>query len=146
MVSRDLDQVVEIAASLDQAPHWGRAAYLAALDQGAMPKRVALVAADPLTGMIAGFTVASFTPPESELETICVAEPYQQRGIARVLFAKLADELRRQGTAVTLLEVRASNEKALAFYRAVGFVASGRRPRYYADPIEDAVLMWLALS
>jgi ribosomal-protein-alanine N-acetyltransferase len=45
-----------------------------------------------------------------------------------------------------LLEVRASNSAALAFYRALGFAIAGRRPLYYADPIEDAVLMELRLA
>lgn len=146
MVAEDVGRVMEIAKSLSQAPHWGQAVYLAAVDADAKPRRVALVAEDRMTGTIAGFAVASVTPPESELETIAVAEGFQRAGVARSLFAKLADELRRQGAGVTLLEVRASNEKALAFYRALGFAESGRRPRYYADPVEDAVLMRLALS
>ena len=45
-----------------------------------------------------------------------------------------------------LLEVRASNQQATAFYRALGFAESGRRLRYYADPVEDAVLMSLRLG
>jgi ribosomal protein S18 acetylase RimI-like enzyme len=44
------------------------------------------------------------------------------------------------------LEVRASNRAALGFYRAQGFEETGRRPRYYADPEEDAVLMGLNLA
>jgi ribosomal protein S18 acetylase RimI-like enzyme len=42
--------------------------------------------------------------------------------------------------------VRASNHPALAFYRALGFVKTSLRPSYYADPIEDAVLMHLPLA
>jgi ribosomal-protein-alanine N-acetyltransferase len=44
------------------------------------------------------------------------------------------------------LEVRPSNHAALAFYRAQGFAVTGRRPRYYADPVEDAVLLALNLA
>jgi ribosomal-protein-alanine N-acetyltransferase len=45
-----------------------------------------------------------------------------------------------------MLEVRASNQAALGFYRGQGFRETGRRPRYYADPEEDAVLMLLNLA
>jgi ribosomal-protein-alanine N-acetyltransferase len=45
-----------------------------------------------------------------------------------------------------ILEARASNQPALRLYRALGFVETGRRPRYYADPIEDAVLLRLQLA
>jgi ribosomal-protein-alanine N-acetyltransferase len=39
------------------------------------------------------------------------------------------------------LEVRASNEAAQALYRAYGFEVAGRRPRYYTDDGEDALVM-----
>jgi ribosomal-protein-alanine N-acetyltransferase len=39
------------------------------------------------------------------------------------------------------LEVRASNEAAQALYRRFGFVDVGRRPRYYTDDNEDALIM-----
>jgi ribosomal protein S18 acetylase RimI-like enzyme len=43
------------------------------------------------------------------------------------------------------LEVRASNAAARALYASAGFVAVGRRARYYRDPDEDAVVMrWRA--
>lgn len=145
MTPADLDRVIEIAASLSQAPHWPREAYLAALGGKATPMRIALVAEDEASGTVAGFVVACLTPPEAELETIAVAAGFQRRGLARQLFQALAGALRQQRVSVTLLEVRASNEQALALYRALGFEVAGRRPRYYADPVEDAVLMRLAL-
>ncbi|MGH9862466.1 MAG: GNAT family N-acetyltransferase, partial [Candidatus Acidiferrales bacterium] len=45
-----------------------------------------------------------------------------------------------QGVREWWLEVRASNENALAFYTALGFVEAHRRPQYYRQPTEDAVL------
>jgi ribosomal-protein-alanine N-acetyltransferase len=41
------------------------------------------------------------------------------------------------------LEVRAGNEAALSLYRKFGFDVVGRRPRYYQDNYEDALLMTL---
>ena len=52
-------------------------------------------------------------------------------------------ELNASGVDNVLLEVRVSNQPALAFYEALGFVKTRLRPGYYADPIEDAVLMRL---
>jgi ribosomal-protein-alanine N-acetyltransferase len=37
--------------------------------------------------------------------------------------------------------VRSSNEQAIGFYSVCGFRVSGRRKRYYRDPVEDALLM-----
>lgn len=43
-----------------------------------------------------------------------------------------------------VLEVRSSNEAAQDLYRKLGFVPISTRRRYYANPIEDAVIMELA--
>ena len=68
MEAGDLDAVMEIAAGLETAPQWPRAAYEAAIDEEALPRRVALVA--EIDGLVAGFAIASVIAPEAELETI----------------------------------------------------------------------------
>lgn len=52
---------------------------------------------------------------------------------------------RRASAESVLLEVRASNEPALALYTSMGFRQVGLRKRYYSNPEEDAVLMTLTL-
>ena len=146
MALTDVNRVIEIALSLAQAPHWPRAAYLAALDPDAAPLRIALVAEDMETGAVQGFAVASLLAPQAELESIAVAAEGQRRGISRRILIAMIGELRTALVTDVQLEVRASNSPALAFYRAQGFAVSGRRPRYYADPIEDAVLLDLRLA
>jgi ribosomal-protein-alanine N-acetyltransferase len=184
MKPEDLDRVMEIAQSLKPAPHWPRSAYLAALARDAAPRRIALVAGEPASGVgspddrssslgwkvgvpsdrssslgwkagvpsdrssslgwiVAGFAVASLLPPQAELESIAVALAAQRQGLARRLFAVLADELQAAQVTEVLLEVRASNQPALGLYQRLGFAETGRRPRYYHDPVEDAVLMHL---
>jgi len=96
-------------------------------------------------GRVAGFLVASLVPPQAELESIAVDPEFQRRGVARGLFAALASELGPAQVTEVILESRVSNSLALALYAGLGFAEIGRRPRYYADPIEDAVLMRLRL-
>lgn len=141
----DIQRVVELAAALAHAPHWPAQVYEAMLHLKS-PKRIALVAVDPIHNAVIGIAVAGLTPPEAELETIAVAAGWQRRGIARELFGAVADALRREQITEIHLEVRASNGKAVRFYRARGFGETGRRPRYYADPVEDAILMSLLLG
>jgi ribosomal-protein-alanine N-acetyltransferase len=145
MTPADVDSVIEIAACLKEAPHWTRPAFLAAVDPEAAPARIALVAEDPVTGLPRGFAVASLLPPQAELEFIAVAPPFQRSGLARGLFAALAAELRAALVTEVFLEVRASNYPALGLYRLLGFLETGRRTRYYQNPVEDAVLMRLGL-
>lgn len=146
MTPADVDRVVEIAGTLESASDWPRRTYFELIDPSAALPRIALVAAESISGNVQGFAVASLVPPQSELESIAVDPAWQRRGVARRLFAALVEEIRAaQGTEV-ILEVRVSNSAALALYASLGFVQIGRRPRYYADPIEDAVLMSLPLA
>jgi ribosomal-protein-alanine N-acetyltransferase len=177
MTSADIDRVMEIAGSLNEAPQWPRSAYLTAMEFEATPRRIALVVEIPsgakalaflepetarlkscpdASGLLSsssasdaegegvgvtGFAVASLLPPEAELELIAVDPAAQRRGLAHLLFAELAAELRAAQVNEMILEVRASNLPALTLYLSLGFVESGRRKDYYLNPVEDALLM-----
>lgn len=143
MKAADLDRILEIAGELNEAPRWSRNAYLAALGTEAAFPRIALVAEDPGTGSVAGLAVAGLFQPQAELEMIAVTPRLQRLGVARKLFAALTAELLAAQVTEVFLEVRPSNLAALAFYRSLGFAETGRRPRYYHDPVEDAALMSL---
>lgn len=140
MQQGDLDRVVAIASSLTYAPHWPREVYLKALDPAGYPLRVSLTAEDE-DGKVAGFAVASVLPPQAELESIAVSAHLHRQAVARRLFAELLINLQRRQVTEVMLEVRESNLPARALYRALGFTQTGVRPRYYADPEEDAILL-----
>lgn len=146
MKPEDLGQVVQIAHQAHYAALWPPQAYEKALDPTASPRRVALVAEDPQSGSLVGFLVAGLMPPEAELESIVTTSSHQRRGVARELFASLKNELRHQAVQAVTLEVRTHNKAAQGFYRALGFSFEGRRPAYYADPVEDAILMRLEIA
>jgi ribosomal-protein-alanine N-acetyltransferase len=150
MTAADLERVLALADSLPEAPHWSQSAWLNALnsqiDPESTPRRIAIVAAGPQPGSIHGYAVASLLPPQAELETIAVAPESQRQGLGQLLFRASAAELKAAGVDELLLEVRASNRPALAFYRTLGFVKTGLRPGYYVDPIEDAIQMRLLLA
>ncbi len=139
-------EVMEIAGSLKGLPQWTRENYQAALDPDAVPRRIALMVLGPDEDRMTGFLVARLLPPQAELEIIAVDARVQRRGLARKLFDELVYKLGLAGVTEVVLEVRESNQAALALYRVLGFVETGRRPRYYADPEEDAVLMRLELK
>ena len=139
----DVALMREISTRSPQAPQWPQSAYLAALDRAAPPPRIALVAEHGVTGSLVGFAVATLVGQEAELETIAVAAEFQRLGVARRLFGEVAKALRQAGVTVINLEVRGSNQAALGFYRSLGFIQTGSRPRYYSDPVEDAILMKL---
>ena len=70
----------------------------------------------------------------------------RRRGVGRwLLLCVLGDAIAR-GCRSATLEVRPSNEAALALYRVHGFVEIGRRKGYYAAEGEDAIVMQLDLD
>ncbi len=146
MTATDLGRVMEIAASLATAPRWPASAYQRALAPEGIPRRIALVAEEEQSGAVMGFAVASLLGPQAELETIAVSTESQRRGTARRLMAALVAELRLAQVGEVILEVREGNRPAVELYQALGFTVSGRRPRYYADPVEDAALMRLGIE
>lgn len=146
MTPDDVDRVMALARILPEAPDWPRSVYVSATEAGGAHGRAAFVAVEPGAGTIAGYVIASLVPPEAELEVIAVAPEAQCRGIASCLLAVLAARLRIGNVTEVMLEVRASNEPALRLYRSAGFAETGRRLHYYADPVEDAVLMRLKLN
>jgi len=100
---------------------------------GAGQGRTVLVAEDG--GEVEGFAVWQELPEgEAELLNLAVHPRARRRGVGRAL-------VEAAGTRRAWLEVRASNEGAIRFYQSLGFTVCGRRPRYYRDPEEDAVLM-----
>jgi ribosomal-protein-alanine N-acetyltransferase len=144
MQAADLDAVLALAASLQTAPHWPRSAYQDAMNPTAVVQRIALVA--EARGELLGFAVASLLVPEAELESIAVAGSAQRRGVGRILLAELRRKIEQFGVLELRLEARAGNQQAIAFYQATGWTACGLRPRYYVDPVEDALLLQLHLQ
>ena len=51
--------------------------------------------------------------------------------------------IKEYGINAATLEVRPSNTVAIHLYQKIGFRSVGRRPRYYLDNNEDALIMWL---
>jgi ribosomal-protein-alanine N-acetyltransferase len=143
MTPDDVDRVVEIANGMEQAPQWPRSVFVAMLDPGGVPKRIALVAEDSSSGAVVGFAVTSSVPPEAELESVAVIAEFQRHGVGSKLFEAVKSALRPAKVNQMTLEVRSSNRAAQRFYRSLGFVETGRRAAYYADPIEDATIMYL---
>ena len=55
--------------------------------------------------------------------------------------AVMQEVCRQKNIVKQFLEVRVSNEPAIALYQKYGFVEIGRRKEYYINPVEDAILM-----
>jgi ribosomal-protein-alanine N-acetyltransferase len=80
---------------------------------------------------------------EVRLMNLAVIESMRHRGIARSLVSTALQTGVSQSAHRAVLEVRASNRAAQALYQGFGFSQTAVRPKYYTNPVEDAVLMEL---
>lgn len=128
-------EAATLAEAIDSAAHWPAAEY-----ERLARNAFCLVAEDP-PGEIAGLLAASAVGDEAELQNLAVAAEKRRRGIATLLLFVALDRLVAAGIRKIWLEVRESNEAAVAFYLRHGFHHTGRRLDYYQAPREDALIL-----
>lgn len=133
--SSDLAAILDIERQSGSAAHWSISHYESALRD---PKRLVLVAEQ--NRQLIGFLVASAATSEWELENIAVTPVQRRRGIGSELLADLLARARAEGASEIRQEIRASNSAAQFLGQAIGFKQEGRRPNYYRNPVEDALL------
>ncbi|MBE7550857.1 MAG: ribosomal protein S18-alanine N-acetyltransferase [Anaerolineales bacterium] len=86
---------------------------------------------------LAGFWLMA---DEAHISTIAVHPDWRGLGLGEWLLLALLEAGQVLGAETATLEVRPSNEPALALYQKYQFEEVGRRPRYYSDNDEDALI------
>jgi [ribosomal protein S18]-alanine N-acetyltransferase len=130
----DLPQVVAIERRAFTTP-WSLAMFVLELSK---PSGVCLAA--EIESELAGYLVCSRYDAVWHLMNVAIDPDRRRRGIATALISALLERVGPDGQLT--LEVRRSNEGAIALYERFGFRSAGVRRRYYADNGEDAVIMW----
>lgn len=88
-------------------------------------------------GEAAGYIGVQIFSGEGYVTNVAVLPEFRRRGIAKALINKaLENEME-----FLTLEVRESNCKAISLYTSLGFETVGKRPRFYREPDESAILM-----
>jgi len=90
-----------------------------------------------------GYIIFWLIAEEMHILNLAVHPHHRRRGIARRLLTEALNLARTLGAQEAWLEVRPSNTPALALYESFGFEEVGRRPQYYSDTQEDALLLTL---
>lgn len=90
---------------------------------------------------VAGYVGSQTVMGESDMMNIAVHPDFRRQGIAEALVETLITELREQGSRCLTLEVRSSNDPAKQLYQKLGFIQIGKRPNYYFNPREDALIL-----
>ena len=93
------------------------------------------------SGALLGFIILALTPDDAELTGIAVDAAFRRQGIAGALLQAAREALSARDIDRIVLEVRASNAPAIAFYEKHEFTCIGVRRDFYEDPREDALVM-----
>lgn len=91
---------------------------------------------------IAAYIIFWFVADEVHLHNLAVRKEFRGQGLGYNMMNLMKSIAAQVGINRQTLEVRESNHRAINLYRKCGFVVKGRRPRYYNDTHEDALIMW----
>jgi [ribosomal protein S18]-alanine N-acetyltransferase len=143
---RDVDAVMAIQKACPEIAQWSRIDY-ERIEAGEMVGWVAeRISGGGARGpAVVGFVIARNIPPEVEVLNIAVAPEARRHGVGSDLFDRALEWARSTGATHAILEVRSSNDSALRLYHRREFHVVGRRPRYYSNPVDDALLLTASL-
>jgi ribosomal-protein-alanine N-acetyltransferase len=149
MTEHDLLEVVEIEEQSGLS-RWGWNAYHTELSEGLgalmFVARLQGTEETNAAGQVGGFVASRLNADELHINNIAVRHVYRRCGLGGALLDAVLREGARQGARKALLEVRLSNEAAQKLYTKYGFKVMARRPNYYTQPLEDALLMSASLE
>lgn len=135
MTEADLESVGRIEEACFSSP-WSRETFQRALRE--LSVTCLVVRAD---SKVVGYAVLRLQGRQLLVANLAVAPAFQGRGVGRTLLRAALGLGIRGGASWALLDVRASNERAIRLYSTSGFEAVGRRRGYYSDPPEDSIVM-----
>ena len=139
MVPEDLAAVIQIDQMSFTLPWPARTFRYEVSENQAARCLVAETQDKKIAAMIVSWVVVD----ELHIATFATHVEFRRQGIGTRLLAEALSDARRLGARRAFLEVRAGNEAAQTMYKKFGFEVTGRRPKYYRDNAEDAILMTL---
>jgi len=103
------------------------------------PGRYHRVMVDPAGGLVA-YLFSAWQFLDLHVLKIATLPQHRGEGLASRLMDMAEHHVRESAGDSLTLEVRTSNDAAIAMYRSLGYHSAGLRPKYYADG-EDALIM-----
>ena len=138
MEMKDIPEVVEIDRSSFTLP-WTERTYKYEVGENKAARCWVTTMEERVIAMLVLWIILD----EAHIATIATHPHFRRRGFGSRMLTKALVSACEEGAEKALLEVRARHTVAQKIYNDIGFVEVGRRPKYYHDNGEDAVLMTL---
>ncbi len=92
-------------------------------------------------GKVFGYVGINCIIDEGYITNVAVFPEYRRMGVGAALLNRVFSHARDEGLSFVSLEVRESNQGAIALYEKFGFKVEGKRKNFYSNPSEDALIM-----
>jgi [ribosomal protein S18]-alanine N-acetyltransferase len=133
---------LEMMVAIDQicfGEHWPLNTYRQELNSPNSHFVGVMNAAGVLIGMGCFWAILD----EAHITLLAVHPEWRRQGCGQQILGGLLAQAVKIGMLHSTLEVRGSNQAAIDLYQKMGFESLGWRTKYYQNPEEDAVVMWL---
>lgn len=137
MTIEDIEEVCAIEL-LSFATPWTKESFQQELLTNKLARYLVLVR----DGHIVAYAGIWLVLREGHITNVAVHPQYRGLGLGRRIVAEILKLACCFGVEEATLEVRPSNEAAIALYRSFNFQENGLRKGYYTDTNEDALIMW----
>ena len=141
MSEADLDDVMSIETQIYDFP-WTRQIFHDCLRVGYISHVC------ELDNELAGYCIMSTGASEAHILNLCIAPDYRRNGLGQRLLEHMLDTAKQRNVGTVFLEVRPSNQGAIALYDKMGFNQIGTRHDYYPAKVgrEDAIILAISLE
>jgi len=136
----DINPIIEIERQSFSWP-WKRVSFLGELNNGQACSYMVKLNDSTHADKVIAYIFFRQVKEELHILKIAVTPAWRSRGIASRLLKKCFTTGLKRGATSAFLEVRPSNASAMALYNKKGFRIIGRRPKYYTDTREDALVL-----
>jgi ribosomal-protein-alanine N-acetyltransferase len=92
-------------------------------------------------GDLASYCTVTTVLDEAQIINVATDSRFKRMGMAEQVLFRVFEECSNRGIVSISLEVRESNEGAIALYKKLGFEVLGKRKNFYTEPIENALVM-----
>jgi ribosomal-protein-alanine N-acetyltransferase len=137
----DLPAVLEIDQASFALP-WSENSFRKELTENKQAHFLVAEIEAPVVGFAGYWSIVD----ECHIHTLATHPDWRRRGIGEQLLLAMLTQARQQAARLAILEVRASNQPAIALYRKHGFAVNRVRTAYYRNNNEDALEMLLEMN
>ena len=134
----DLPRVLNIELA-SFTPPWTREMFAAAVDE--IRGTLGCVARS-VRGDVIGYGVCQIVAGEVDIPRVAVTQEWRRQGVGTRLLGWMMTKAGSKGARTVRLEVKESNLSAQRLYENAGFACIARRPDYYKNPT-DAALVYM---